>query len=167
MNKISYLLAALLLLVTANSIWFFFGVLKVEFVEWFVFNACAPSNTAFLIGFVIYVLTKDRTVLHMAILPIFFFGGLGLYLFPWGGYNLIPQISHIIMVLNAAWVIYETFKRSDFKAATLGMLLGIVVFSVFINFQQIYANTHPEALKNSVGVDLKDFQKKYFITSEN
>jgi hypothetical protein len=161
MNKVGIILSVLLLLVTINSTYFFLGVSKVSFLEWLVFNACAPSNIAYLIGFVIFMFTKDRTALHVAIIPLFFFGGLGLFLFPWSGFNLIAQVSHIIMVLNMFWTLCGTFRTSDFKAAALGLLIGVVLFLPFINYQQMYAYTHPAAFQKILGVSSDDFQKKF------
>jgi hypothetical protein len=116
-------------------------------IEWIVFNACAPSNITFLIGFILYLLFKDRTVLHIAILPMVFFGVGGLIVFPWRGMNIIPQISHILMALNIGWTILITIKTDDYKAATIGLLLGIAIFGFFIGYQQNYAATHPEDFK--------------------
>jgi hypothetical protein len=147
MHIIGIILAILLLLVTIQSTFFFLIVMKVKFVEWIVFNACAPSNITFLIGFVLYLLFKDRTVLHMAILPMFFFGVLGLFVFPWNGVNIFPQLGHMLMTLNIVWAVFVTLHTHDYKVATIGMLLGIVVFSVFIGFQQQYVATHPEEFK--------------------
>lgn len=165
MFKVGVGLAVLLLLLTINSTVYFLGVAKASFVEWVVFNACAPSNIAYIIGFAIFSITKDRTALHLAVLPLFFFGGIGLYLFPWSGYNVIPQISHIVMLLNLAWVLFGTFQAGDYKSAAVGMLLGLLIFAPFINFQQTYAFTHQEALKKILGIDSADFQKKYNIES--
>jgi hypothetical protein len=147
MDTIGLALAIFLLLVTIQSTFYFLGVLKVKVIEWIVFNACAPSNITFLIGFVLYFFFKDRTVLHIAILPMVFFGVGGLIVFPWRGMNIIPQISHIIMAFNIGWTILITIKTDDYKAATIGLLLGIVIFSSFIGFQQHYAATHPEDFK--------------------
>ncbi|OGP54376.1 MAG: hypothetical protein A2Y65_09275 [Deltaproteobacteria bacterium RBG_13_52_11] len=147
MNKIGIILAVLLLLVTIQSTFFFLGALRVNFIEWIVFNACAPSNITFLIGFTLFLLLKDRTIIHMAILPMFFFGVGGLIIFPWSGMNIIPQIGHIIMALNIGWTILATIKTADYKAATVGLLLGIAIFSFFIGFQQNYVASHPEDFK--------------------
>jgi hypothetical protein len=163
MNKIGIILAVILTLLTANSTYYFFSVVKVNFTQWIVFNACAPSNIVYLAGFITYLITKDRIALHIAILPIFFFGGLGLYLFPWGGFNIIPQISHIFMVLNILWVLTVTFRTGDYKSAMIGMLIGLIVFAPFINFQQTYAYTHPKEFNKILGVGNEEFQKKYNI----
>jgi len=154
MNKVGIGLAALLFLSTANSTHYFLNVMKVSPLEWLVFNACAPSNIAYLSGFVIYLASKDRTALHIAILPLFFFGGLGLFIFPWNGYNLIAQVSHILMVSTIAWVLYETFRTADYKSAAVGLLLGILFFAPFIGFQQNYAAGHPEAFNRILGFDM-------------
>jgi hypothetical protein len=90
---------------------------------------------------------KDRTIMHMAMLPMFFFGVGGLVVFPWSGMNIIPQIGHIIMALNIGWTIFITLTTNDYRAATIGLLLGIAVFSFFIGFQQNYTASHPEAFK--------------------
>jgi hypothetical protein len=163
MDKIGIILVVILLLLTLKGANYFLGIAKASFTEWIFFNACAPTGIAYLIGFIIYLVTKDRTALHVAILPLFFFGGLALYLFPWGGYNNIPQVNHIFMVLNAAWVLVGTFRTSDYKAATIGLLLGIFIFGPFINIQQTYVNKHPEACKKILGIDIGDFQEKYHI----
>lgn len=166
MKKTGIILAGILLLLTINSMYYFFVMAKASFVEWLVFNACAPSNIVYIIGFIVYMVTKNRTALHVSILPLFFFGGLGLYFFPWSGNNIIAQISHIFMILNMLWVLIVTFSKGDFKAATIGLLIGIVIFSPFITFQQTYTNTHPEAFKRILGVSVEDFQNKLDISNE-
>lgn len=166
MKKIGIILASILLLLTINSMYFFFVMTKVSFVEWLVFNACAPTNIVYIIGFVVYLFTKNRAALHISILPMFFFGGLGLYFFPWSGNNIIAQISHIFMILNMLWVLIETFSKADFKAATIGVLIGVFVFSPFITFQQTYTITHPEAFERIQGFSLEKFQNKLNMSIE-
>ena len=153
MDIVGILLALLLFLVTIQSTFFFLRVLKTGLIKWIFFNACALSNITFLIGFSLFLLFNDRTVLHMAILPMFFFGVLGLVIFPWNGMNIIPQIGHLIMTLNIMWIVLVTFKTGDFKVATTGLLLGIVVFSPFIGFQQHYTSSHPEDFKRIMQIE--------------
>ena len=153
-KTIGIILASLLLLATLNSTYFFLGLRKVSIVEWIVFNACAPSSITYLIGFILYLVRKDRMVLHVSILPMFFFGGLGLIIFPWNSYNIMAQISHILMTMSIGWVIITTIKTRDFQPAAIGMLLGIFIFSSFIGFQQNYVATHQEDLKNILGTEL-------------
>ena len=143
-NKISIILAVLLLLISIQSSAFYFVKLKVKFIEWLFFNPCATSNIVFLIGFSLFLFKGDRTLLHLAILPMFFFGTLGMFFLPWAGMNIIPQVGHIIMTLNIALTIYTTFTASDFKTASVGFIIGIVIFAPFIAFQQTYTRNHPD-----------------------
>ena len=151
-KTIGIILAILLLLITINSSWYFLGVRKVKIIEWLVFNACAPSSITFLIGFTVYLANNDRTILHIAVLPMFFFGGLGLLVFPWSGYNMIGQVSHLIMVANIVWLLFVTVKTADFQPAAIGLVLGIVIFSGFIAFQQTYVATHPDDFQKILGM---------------
>ena len=142
-SKISIILAVLLLLVIIQGSVFYFLKLKVRFIEWLFFNPCAVSNIIFLIGFALFLFIDDRTLLHLAILPMFFFGTLGMFFLSWTGMNNIPQVGHIIMTLNIALTIYITFTTGNFKEAAIGFALGIVVFAPFIAFQQTYVRNHP------------------------
>jgi hypothetical protein len=143
-NKTSIICSVLLLLVTIQSSAFYFVKLKVRFIEWLFFNPCATSNITFLIGFALYLFKGDRTLLHLAILPMFFFGTLGMFFLSWSGMNIIPQVGHIIMTLNIALTIYTTFTTRDFKAAVTGFIMGIVIFAPFIAFQQTYVRNNPD-----------------------
>lgn len=154
MKKAQLVLAILLLLVTINSTNFFLNVLKVKPLEWLIFNACAPSSITFLLGYIIYLATRNRLVQHIAVLPMLFFGGLGLFVFPWSGFNIIGQISHVIMVLNVFLLLMATFRQKDYKTAVIGLLFSMVIFSPMINYHQTYVATHPERTKEVLGLDL-------------
>jgi hypothetical protein len=154
-KKTGFFFALLLLLITIQSTAYFFLVLKVSFIEWLFFNACAPSNMLFLAGFVVYLAFGNRIILHMAAIPMFFFAITGLFIFPWDGFSIVPQICHFLMLLNIAWTFFITFKTADYKAAALGIALGMIV-SVFIGFQQKYVLTHKGDLKRLMQVEIKD-----------
>lgn len=126
---------------------YYLVIRKVKFIEWLFFNACSPSNLAYLAGFIVWLATKDKTVLYIGILPIFFFGTLGMFVFSWKGMNIIPQVAHLIMTLNIIWLTISTFLVSSYKSATIGLLSGIFVFSIFIAFQQNYVRSHQENFK--------------------
>ena len=143
-NKISIICSVLLLLITIQGSVYYFVKLKVRFIEWLFFNPCAISNTAFLIGFALFLFKGERALLHLAILPMFFFGTLGMFFLSWSGMNIIPQVGHIIMTLNVALAIYTTFTMGDFKAATIGFIIGIVISGPFIAYQQTYVRNHPD-----------------------
>lgn len=154
MKKSQVVLAILLLLVTLNSTNFFLNVAKVKPLEWLVFNACAPSSITFLLGYIVYLSTRNRLVQHIAVLPMLFFGGTGLFVFPWSGFNIIGQISHVIMVLNVFALLIATFREKDYKTAFIGLLFSMVIFSPLINYQQTYVATHSERTKEVLGLDL-------------
>jgi hypothetical protein len=97
----------------------------------------------------------------VAIPPLLFFGGLGLFLFPWSGHNLIAQFSHSVMVANVLWVLYGTFGKADYRAGFLGLLVGVVISLPFIGFQQSYVSSHPQDMKRILGVSNEDFQQKF------
>ena len=143
MGQIGIVMAVLLLLATIYGFVFFLYVLKVKMIEWIVCNPCAPSNIVFLIGFILYLFFKDRTVLHMAILPMFFFGVESLIYSPWNRASLIPQIAHIIMAMNIGWTFFVSVKTNDYIAAAVGLFLGIIIFSFLIRMQQNYVAAHP------------------------
>jgi hypothetical protein len=145
-------LAVLLLLATLNSMNFFFGFLKVTFNEWLVFNACAPSSITYLAGFLIFLITKNKTGLVVAALPIIFFGTMGLFIFPWSGMNIIAQISHLLMTLNIAWAFWIVLKFKDYKAMAIGLLISIILFVPYISYQQYYCRIHPEDLQRILNI---------------
>jgi hypothetical protein len=145
-KKIGIFFALLLLLITIQSVIYFFMVLKVSFIQWLFFNACAPSNILFLAGFTAYLVSGNRVVMHMATVPMFFFAITGLFIFPWDGFNIVPQVCHMLMLLNIAWTFFVTLKTQDYKPAAVGIALGMVI-SVFIGFQQHYVVTHRGDLK--------------------
>jgi uncharacterized protein YhaN len=60
-NKITITLAILLLLITIFSTVFYFGRLKVSFIEWLFFYPCAVSNIVFLIGLTTSLFAGNKT----------------------------------------------------------------------------------------------------------
>jgi len=99
---------------------------------------------AYLIGFAVYLITRSRTLAYLGVLPMFFFGTLGMVVIPWGGMNIVPQIGHIVMTLNIFWLLVSTFREKGFQSATIGLLLSIFLFSGFIGAQQSYVRDHAD-----------------------
>ena len=143
-NIIVNIFIVLLFLVTIQGSIFYLVKLKVKFIEWLFFNPCAISNIVFLIGFIIAKTTGNRIILHTAILPMFFFGTLGMFFLPWKGMNIIPQIAHIIMTVNIFLTLHTTIAEKDYRLATIGLLVSIIVFAPFIGLQQKYKREHPK-----------------------
>ncbi|MGE5397692.1 MAG: hypothetical protein ACM3MK_09205 [Chitinophagales bacterium] len=154
MYTIGVVLAVLLLLVSVNSTYQYLKVMKVTLIQWIMFNSCVVGNVFYLIGFGIFILTQDKTCLAIGILPMLFFGTMGLFVFPWqGAIDKIIQFSHIIMTLNIVWSICAMIKSDDYQALALGLLIGLVIFVPFIACQQFYAKTHPEDLHRILGIE--------------
>lgn len=143
-----YVLAGLLLLTTLSSTWFFLSELKVSVVEWSVLNACAPSSLVYLISFSLFVTKKNyAALLPIAVVPMFFFGTMGLFVFSWSGQNMFAQMSHIIMTLNICWALCTLLKAKDFKAIAIGLLISVFLFIPYITFTQQYCRIHAEKVE--------------------
>ena len=145
-------LAALLLITIVNSTYYFLGIAGVSVNQWLVFNACAPSSIAYIIGLAVCLFTRDRMWLAVAVVPIFFFGTMGMFVFPWNGYNMMAQVSHILMTFNIAWALYVLLKYRDYKALGLGLLVSIIVFMPFITYTQVYCREHADEVMRVLGI---------------
>lgn len=141
----SIILASVLLLTIVNSTWYFLGIAKVSIIQWGVFNACAPSSISYLLGLIIYFYTQKRMWLSIAVVPMMFFGTMGLFIFPWSnGMDLIIQFSHLVMTFNIALGVWVILKNKDYKALSIGLLVSILVFIPYIAFTQSYCREHAE-----------------------
>jgi hypothetical protein len=137
-------LAVLLFFLSAFSTWFFLTQLKVSVLEWSIFNACAPTSFAYVLCFLIFLFCKKEVFLPVTIVPLFFFGTMGLFVFPWNGMNLFAQVSHIVMTLNVIWIIYVVLKTKHFKSLAIGLLLSIMLFIPYIAYTQYYCRNHAD-----------------------
>ena len=149
----SIALAAILLLTIINSTWYFLGIARVSIIQWLVFNACAPSGIAFLLGLFLYFRTSNRMWLCTAFTPMMFFGTMGLFVFPWkSGIDLLTQFSHVIMTANIAWGLWIILRNKDYKALGTGLLTSTLVFIPFIAFTQSYCREHAEEVMKYLGL---------------
>ena len=141
-NTIGLVLAIALSLLTLSGSGSFFFTLKVSFVQWLAFNACSPASLVYLVCVTFFWLKGKTALLPLALLPMYYFGTMGLFTFTWSGANVFAQLSHITMTLNIAWVIYALYRIGDYKAAAKGLFWGIVVFVPYISFVMYYCRTH-------------------------
>jgi hypothetical protein len=145
--------ASVLLLTVINSTWYFLGMAGVSFVQWIVFNACAPSGIAFLAGLLAFFGTGNRMWLSVAAVPMMFFGTMGLFVFPWNGANdLLVQFSHIVMTLAVAHALWITLRNRDYRALGGGLLASVLAGIPFIAFTQHYCRTHAEEVMRILGI---------------
>lgn len=141
-------------LISFFSTIFFLMIKKVKFREWLFFNSCSPSNFLYIFGFILLLFYKFSWLVYFGIFPMFFFGTLGLFLFPWKRpKNIFVQISHILMTSNIIWIIFYLFKENLFKFSTIGLLAGGFSFLVFLYFQQSYVKRHPDDFNRVLELD--------------
>ncbi len=149
----SIILASLLLLTVMNSTWYFLGIAKISVLQWLVFNACAPSSIVYLLGLIAWFRTKNKMWLTIAVVPMMFFGTMGLFVFPWNNANdLLVQFSHIVMTLNIALSLWVTLKDKDYKSLANGLLISVLAGIPFIAFTQAYCRIHAEDVMRILGM---------------
>ncbi|MCD6225815.1 hypothetical protein J7J95_01905 [bacterium] len=129
-----------LFLSTLQSTYFFIIQKKLSLTTWFFFNACAPANISFLLGVLFFLFKRNSFLLYLSIPAVFILGLAGLIIFSWS--KPVSQLGHIFMLLNVGWVIWRIFKTKDFQLATLGLLVGFLLFSIFFSLQQRYILKH-------------------------
>ena len=152
-RNVGIVLAIILLLTVINSTCYFLGIAKVSVLQWIVFNACAPSSITFVTGLIIYFYSKNRAWLAIAVVPMLFFGTMGLFVFPWKtGIDLLTQFSHITMTLSITWGLWMIIKEKDYKALGIGLLASVLVFIPFIAFTQAYCREHADEVMKLLGI---------------
>jgi hypothetical protein len=139
---IGYLLAVLMLLALLNSAYFFMSVVKLGIGEWLAFNACSLSIISYLTCFILFKITKKDFCLVIALVPLYYYGTMGLFVIPWNAVNSFAQITHIIITLNVIWLLYIMLKESKYESLGKGLLIGILVFVPVFAWVQNYSQLH-------------------------
>lgn len=154
LEKVSgILIVVVLALLAVNSTYYFLGVTGASVVEWLAFNACAPSIALFIAGYIVYRYSDRCWLLIASITPLVFFGTMGLFIFPWDGYNIIGQISHIVMTLAVVWIVLVIRRRAEVKDFFIGLLTTVTLMLPLISLQQLYARVNSEALMRLLGIN--------------
>jgi hypothetical protein len=146
-DAIGWVLVTLNLLAAINSTYFFLGSLKVGVVGWLMMNTCAPSIALFVAGF----LARSPLVMVAGAVMMFRYGTGGLFAFRWDGYNLIPQIGHILMTLAVIYVLVDIIRNKRWRTLVLGLVLGLVIVTALGFAQQAWFTAHPGALEMLFG----------------
>ena len=100
----------------------------------------------YLCCFVAFLARRQPALLAVALLPMYYFGTMGLFTFTWSGANVFAQMSHITMTLNLIWAIYVFRKTIDYKAYAQWLIFGILFFVPYIAFVMYYCRTHADEL---------------------
>jgi hypothetical protein len=139
---VGYILAALMLFALLNSAWFFLFVVKLGFFEWLAFNACSLSIITYLVCYALFRIKKKDFFIAIALVPLYYYGTMGLFLIPWNSANMFAQVTHVIITLNFIWILIVLLKESKYeslgKGLTLGVLLFVPVFAVIQNYSQLH-----------------------------
>jgi hypothetical protein len=138
-----WVLVALNLLAALNSAFFFLGMLKTGVVGWLMLNTCAPSIALFAAGF----LFGSPVVMVAGSVLMFRYGTLGLLVFGWNAYNIVPQIGHILMTLAVIYTVVRVVRGRRWRTLGLGVLLGLAVLIPLMIVQTHWLNAHPEMLE--------------------
>lgn len=152
-----WVILGVLALCMANSTYYFLVQAKFPVLGWVFFNSCFVASLIWLVGFIF----RWRW-LSMASLPfLLFFGGGGLLFFPWSGFMITAQISHVVMMLAFIHTIVDAFCTRGWKAKVFGLIGGIVVFVGFLVLQQSYTKAHPELWQRMMGPEAVEHGQKW------
>jgi hypothetical protein len=151
-NKIiSYILAVLMLLSLLNSAYFFLSVAGFGLTDWLSFNACSLSIIVYLICFVCYQFKKEGFYLAIALVPLYYYGTMGLFVMPWNTENLFAQLTHVVITLNVIWILVLLLRKSDYESLGKGLLVGVLlfvpVFAVIQTYLQLHSNEFLQLLQ--------------------
>lgn len=141
-NVVSHVLAFLMLIVLLNSGYFFLVLLKLSLVKWLAFNACSFAIMVFLLCFVLFQRTKKDFLLAIPLLPLYYYGTMGLFIMPWNEANLVAQITHVVITLNVLWLLYLLLEERKFEPLGKGALVGILFFVPIFAYLQTYTQLH-------------------------
>lgn len=137
-----YVLSGLMALMLLNSSYFFLMILKLSLARWLAFNACSIAIIVYLICFILFLKTKRTTLLAIPLLPLYYYGTMGLFTMSWNEVNIFAQITHIVITANILWVLYLILKGQEFESLGKGCLAGILVFVPVFALIQSYTNAH-------------------------
>ncbi|KAL0236909.1 hypothetical protein PCE1_000306 [Barthelona sp. PCE] len=132
-----YTLNVLMGLMTAMSTNYFLSQLSIGVKNWLLVNCCAWAGITHIVG---TVLAFKRIIpsffITVAVLPLMFYGTMGLFVLPWGGMNNFAQVNHLFM--TASWIVSVLYMMnvSDWYGLSMGLLLSIIFFVPLIAKQQ-------------------------------
>lgn len=131
-----------MLLALLNSAYFFLSTAKFGLGEWLVFNACSVSIIVYLICFTCFQITKKDFLLAIALVPLYYYGTMGLFVMSWDIASLVAQVTHFIITLNVIWILFVLLKESKFESLGKGLLIGVLVFVPLFAIIQSYSQLH-------------------------
>lgn len=140
-NRTGWIIVGLNLLAALNSTNYFIRMLGSGPDGWLAMNSCAPSILVFSLGYIL----RQRAVMAVSAGLMFRYGTLGLYAFPWGGMNIIPQIGHILMTLAVLYFIIRMIRLDG--AGEIITVFFTALVMLYAEWQGEWFSRHPEVLK--------------------
>ncbi|MFC1727562.1 hypothetical protein ACFL0Y_03490 [Patescibacteria group bacterium] len=140
MNALPFLLAITLVVATLQSSYYFLAVKKIGLIKWFFFNTCAPWSFMFLLGLIIWFITRNKLILSLTLPGLIYFAVKGMLIFSWT--RPISQLSHLIMLISSAFAFCLIFKDKPYKISLICLLVGITLLLIFNYFQTKFVSNH-------------------------
>ena len=145
-KRLLWVLIALNFFFAAYSTLVFLVFLKVPAWLWVFLNICAPTQFITTVLLVLEIKDIPCPIFQATIVPFLcFFGTGGLFTFPWTGYMLMSQLSHITMTITWIFMMVnmissETPKK--WRKLGIGIGIGIIVVIIvnLIIFPVVFAN---------------------------
>ncbi len=151
MRVTGYILSVSMLLLAFWGLFVFTVFLKASFLQWIMYNVCAPTQITFFI--LLLVLNKKQKGLQfllIMVVPLTVFGTMGLWIFPWSGQGaLITQLSHILMTVTAAWIIFINRKLVSISPKVVYWIYSV---ALLIAVQNWYCRITADVLKQMLNV---------------
>lgn len=141
---IGIVLAVFMLIALLNSGYFFLGILKLGIGQWFAFNACSLVSIIYLISFVVSLKKRDSTCLSATLLPMYYYGTMGLFIMPWNEANIFAHLTHIIMTCSILWVLLCIIKEHRVEESGKAVLVSIFIYVPLFALIQTYNQRHLE-----------------------
>ncbi|WP_101688604.1 hypothetical protein [Dysgonomonas massiliensis] len=131
-------LTILMLLSLLNSGYFFLVAVQLNVSQWLAFNACSLTMIVYLVCFTIYLVRKESLWLSIPLLPMYYYGTMGLFLMPWNEVNIFAHATHVIITITILWTLYTLLKKLEFEILGKGLLVSMIVFVPIIAVIQTY-----------------------------
>lgn len=139
-DRTGWTIVVLNLLLAANSTMYFTRMLGAGVDGWLAMNSCAPSIFVFCLGYIL----RQRAMMAVGAGLMFRYGTLGLFAFPWGGMNIIPQVGHIFMTLAVIYFIVRMVRLGGAGEIITAFLTAF--FMLYSEWQWRWFAQHPGVL---------------------
>ncbi len=145
-NSIFVFLSALMLISLLNSIYFFLFLAKLSILKWLTFNACSLAILIYFICYAFYYKSKKEKYLSMALIPLYYYGTMGLFIMTWTAANTFAHLTHIVITLNIIWLLFKILNTKNYDQIGKGLLIGISIFFPLFAFIQIYSQKYVQEI---------------------